>query len=714
MLVCPQCQSENPNDNKFCIVCGTSLTLKECHQCGEKVPFSVEHCDHCGAFTGTVWWAIISQTPSARVEAQSPLVTVVSVSDPPADVPPSSADAESLIDPSIAPPTPNLADLSATPVPEAEENTLVEEFPQPENQQEASSPESNSTKEELLGILPEFPYLDPHHRYQVLGSLAPEEISREEINLRVLDLMPYQQSPLSALGAPDIAQPYLNLQRAFSETLPAVHDAWETQESAVVLIEDRSGWSPLVELWQDDQVPLLQILHGLDDMAKLWVDLEPWRMRQSLLEISNLRIDEDQTLTLQKLYHEPQSTELTLKDLGQVWQSLFQQSQRTEFLFLTELIQEVIKGEIETIPQLRERLQALASEMQPNLDSVAANEQPVSDEEETPESFLPRQEPLFMNQNPENEPLSTAGAETPTMPDLEAVNRDRNESDDMPTVVLPKQLIRLDDAGATHTGRQRNHNEDFFAINSKIDKQESAKTRSLQARGLYILCDGMGGHASGEVASEMAVDTIKRYFATNWTDQLPNEESIRDAIRLANQALFETNQGNARSGSGRMGTTLVMVLIQDTKIAIAHVGDSRLYRISRKRGLEQLTTDHEVGQREIQRGVEPAMAYSRPDAYQLTQALGPRDENFVRPDIKFLDIDEDCLLLLASDGLTDNDLLETYWQSHLNSLLSSRANLEQGVTQLIELANQHNGHDNITAVLVRMKLRPNFEQQQRL
>jgi protein phosphatase len=144
-------------------------------------------------------------------------------------------------------------------------------------------------------------------------------------------------------------------------------------------------------------------------------------------------------------------------------------------------------------------------------------------------------------------------------------------------------------------------------------------------------------------------------------------------------------------------------------MAVAHVGDSRLYRYTRKRGLEQITIDHEVGQREIQRGVEPEIAYARPDAYQLTQALGPRDENFIRPDVQYFELNEDTLLLLCSDGLTDNDLLETHCQTHVEPLLSSQTNLEQGINKLINLANQYNGHDNITAIAVRAKVRPNLQ-----
>jgi serine/threonine protein phosphatase PrpC len=224
----------------------------------------------------------------------------------------------------------------------------------------------------------------------------------------------------------------------------------------------------------------------------------------------------------------------------------------------------------------------------------------------------------------------------------------------------------------------------------------------------------MGGQADGEVASAMGVETLKRYFQENWHDQLPTEESIREAVRLANQAIYDVNQEKARSGIGRMGTTLVMLLIHNTDAVIVHVGDSRAYRLTRKRGLEQTTVDHDVAQREIKRGVDSNIVYSRPDAHQLTQALGPRSDQFVNPDVQFLELNEDTLFVLCSDGLSDNDLVETHWQTHLAPLLSSRANLDQGILQLIELANEHNGHDNITAILIRVKVRPNLEQQQLL
>ena len=292
--------------------------------------------------------------------------------------------------------------------------------------------------------------------------------------------------------------------------------------------------------------------------------------------------------------------------------------------------------------------------------------------------------------------------------------------DDMPTIVLPMQLSMLEDSARTDVGQQREHNEDFFSLSTEVSKSERPSGRLVQGRGLYVLCDGMGGHAGGEVASHLAVDTIQTFFREYWASeegervsslcQLPPSSVIREGIRLANQAIYDRNQTDARLGNGRMGTTLVVVLLCNTSVAIAHVGDSRAYRYTRKRGLEQLTIDHEVGQREIQRGVDPEVAYSRSDAYQLTQALGPRAESFVEPDLTFIELAEDTLLLLATDGLTDNNLLETHVSSHVDPLMSSQTNLDQGVRHLVDLANDINGHDNITAIVIRAKVRPNLEQ----
>ena len=491
-------------------------------------------------------------------------------------------------------------------------------------------------------------------------------------------------------------QTYSTLRSQLHQVIPQVLDSCEPGQGSLSL-EDRSHLTLLVDrLRHDRALSMPQILHWLHEMVSIWEALAPWQCCQSLLDPQNLRIDEDQMLCLQKLYPDP-SPAPSLRHLGEVWQFLLDQRSQTQIAALYLLIADLQTGKLITTDELRSQLEAIAHEIQASL---------------TETDIMPNPQDLPASDSP-SVPLESFEDEA-----LEAVTlQPEEEGDDMPTVILPMQLFSLEDAGKTDIGRTRDHNEDCFGIDTTIIKTQTPPGRTVQAQGLYILCDGMGGHASGEVASQLAVDTLRRYFRDYWSaadaanpSGLPPLATIREAVQLANQAIYDVNQQNARSGSGRMGTTMVVLLIQGTEAAVAHVGDSRLYRYSRKGGLKQLTIDHEVGQREIQRGIEATIAYSRPDAYQLTQALGPRDENFISPDVQFFELNEDMVLILASDGLTDNDLLETHCATHIEPLISSMTNLEQGVNQLIELANQYNGHDNITAIAIRAKVRPNLEQ----
>jgi len=750
MLLCPQCQFENPNTNKFCQRCGTSLTHKSCHECGTQVPVNAATCHNCGEFTGTVWWAIIAKDlesffPPSNAQAV-PLEALESVTDNTFQTEvsplqePVDSEAKGHESTSSSPQTgANHPDVESIPLSPGEpiETTSNQEGSQPLPSSlppDLPKPVNNdNSHSEVASPTPTTVYLDPQQRYRLLEPPSLEQIAAAAETsygaaVRVLDCQPFQQSPLEALleqqpseaqkleglgsesanihldswrvlGIPAIAQPYLALKESYYPTLPEVHDAWQQDGQAVVLLEDRSEWTLLSDLWGNEQLSTLQILYWLDEIAKLWDALEHWHCRQSLLEIENLRVDEDQALGLVRLYPEPIEQQLTLQDLGQLWQQLFSQSQKTQFTSLGAVFRQLCTNEIKTVDELRSQLEAIAHEQQSSGPTAAQSQDSAWDESDSP-----------MPTNVADEKGTAMTLKSPFN------NASSNDADDLPpTVILPMQLLSLDDAGCTDIGHQREHNEDCFGIHTQVKKQESPMGRSVQALGLYVLCDGMGGHAAGEVASAMAVETINRYFQDNWYDQqLPTEASVREAVHLANQAIYDVNQQNARSGNGRMGTTLAMVLIQNTNAVIAHVGDSRVYRLTRKRGLEQITVDHEVGQREIMRGVDPEIAYSRPDAYQLTQALGPRSDQFVNPDILFVELNEDSLFVLCSDGLSDNDLIETHWQTHLAPLLSSRANLDQGILQLIELANEHNGHDNITAVLIRVKVRPNFDQQQLL
>jgi protein phosphatase len=589
ILICPQCQSENPEPNKFCQECGMSLTHKDCPSCGTRTPLSRLNCANCGTETGTVWLGLLSGDSSEFKSDQ---------------------------------------------------------------------------------------------RYQVLD--------RTETEFRVFDTQPL----LKATELPAIAEPYMALHHEFPSVLPQVHDVWQQGDRELLLIEDRSDLPLLADyLKTAKSISMLQILHWFYEMLDLWELLEPWRLQQSLLEIDNLRIDEDQILCLRRLHSDTPSS--TLKNLSTIWQLLLSYLQQTQSAALHTMLSEMQAHVIGTVDEVRSQLKLLAEDLP---DAVPLSET-MSDPTFFPSDDLPQ---------PSSEDLIVYPSE------------EEGDGEDMPTVVLPMQLSSLEDAGRTDIGRQRDHNEDYFGIDTFVTKTHLASGKLVRARGLYVLCDGMGGHASGEVASQLAVDTLRNYFKQYWQDltanglesKLPTTQIIREAIQLANKVIFDMNQDGDRSGSGRMGTTMVMALINDTEAAIAHVGDSRLYRYTRKRGLEQMTSDHEVGQREILRGVEPEIAYGRPDAYQLTQALGPRDEHFISPDIQFFELNEDALIILASDGLTDNNLLEAHWQTHIDPLVSSQTNLEAGVNKLIDLANQYNGHDNITAIAIRVKVRPSMEPMQ--
>jgi protein phosphatase len=702
MLICPSCKFENPDSNKFCQNCGTSLAQKVCSECGTLVETNVQRCDNCGADCGSYWWVIISKVAGviAKVKDDS-----------------------------------NNNDKDNTP-----EQSAIPSSPH--------SPLSTPHSKTLPQAWEVGSFLDSQQRYRLLEPLPSVEefVEKTELCFRVLDCQPFQVSPLAVAlanqpefsvnslnslrgisGIPSSALPYIALQGLCHLGIPLIHDAWLDGDLQVVLIEDRSQWQLLLHLWQDDSTTSLQILHCFYQMTQLWEVLEKVNCRQSLMDLANLRLDEDQAVMLHRLYAdslvvantaenlppvEGEVTEgritegeittpdygqiLTVQALGRIWQGLFRYSQRTQFGSLVQLLGDLEIGKIQTTSELRSRLGEIGVELQVDVPSCESTNI-------VPNSILNAGD-VFITQQSTSPPTILQLDESLE----ESVST--SENDDLATIALPMQLMDLEDAGITDVGRQRSHNEDNFGIETNINKIQLPKNRSIAARGLYILCDGMGGHDGGDVASELAVSKLRQYFQTHWDgNQLPTQDIIHQGVIAANQAIYEINQKGARSGVGRMGTTLVLLLIQDTKVAVAHVGDSRLYRLTRKGGLEQITVDHEVGQREIARGVERSIAYGRPDAYQLTQALGPRDENSIDPSIQFIEINEDTLFLLASDGLSDNDLLEMNWQTHLLKLLSSGADLSKGAKELIELANTYNGHDNITAVLVRAKVRPNLE-----
>ncbi|MGA8088488.1 MAG: Stp1/IreP family PP2C-type Ser/Thr phosphatase [Terracidiphilus sp.] len=240
-------------------------------------------------------------------------------------------------------------------------------------------------------------------------------------------------------------------------------------------------------------------------------------------------------------------------------------------------------------------------------------------------------------------------------------------------------VFRYTAAAASDRGRKRPSNEDAYGF-------------SIEA-GVYVVCDGMGGAAAGEVASTIAVDEILRLLSHRNEDngtRLP--DAAESAICEANEAIFTRAQRNQRLSG--MGTTMVALATRERRVWVLNVGDSRCYRL-RKDKLEQLSRDHSLVEEQVRLGrMTPREALHSPLKNVITRALGT--QSHVTPDVFEFEADPGDLFLLCSDGLT-RELSDSVIQDLLNSDLS----LEARSARLVEAAKKAGGHDNITCLLVR-------------
>jgi protein phosphatase len=245
-------------------------------------------------------------------------------------------------------------------------------------------------------------------------------------------------------------------------------------------------------------------------------------------------------------------------------------------------------------------------------------------------------------------------------------------------------------AARTDVGRKRQGNEDSLCV--------------APALGLYVVADGMGGHAAGEVASRLAVDTIRECMQKYLGGEDPavlgqpiptgSREAtfLQSSIQVANRIIFDAAQGR-REYRG-MGTTLVSVLALDDSVVLAHVGDSRIYRIREDR-IVQLSRDHSVVQQQVDRGIISAEeAHESQYRHLITRALGLKES--VEVDVSEEPVLPGDILLLCSDGLSD--LLED--EEILAIVREHAADLEKACQALVDRANYKGGDDNITALLI--------------
>ena len=255
---------------------------------------------------------------------------------------------------------------------------------------------------------------------------------------------------------------------------------------------------------------------------------------------------------------------------------------------------------------------------------------------------------------------------------------------------FPLGSHRVRFAGATNIGRKREHNEDSIALPTSIR--------------LAIVADGMGGHASGDVASRLAVDTVSDYFESTaeqqpltWPYKVDTEERaeinrMTQGVMLANLEIWE----KAQQVGGRMGTTIVGIYFLDDRVIVGHVGDSRCYRL-RDGELVQITEDHSLMNDYIRmKRMTAEEAANWPHKNVVVRALGMKESVAVdihteKPQLG------DCYIL-CSDGLTG-----MVSDDQVAVVCSTERDLDRAVERLIDAANDAGGVDNISVVLARVE-----------
>jgi protein phosphatase len=246
--------------------------------------------------------------------------------------------------------------------------------------------------------------------------------------------------------------------------------------------------------------------------------------------------------------------------------------------------------------------------------------------------------------------------------------------------------FRLEHVGLTDVGVQRSHNEDAILLEPELST--------------FVICDGMGGHASGAVASQVAVTTISEVMrngtaaAAGATAPMPGvevQEPLVTAILAANQAVFARSQSDPQCHG--MGTTVVGLRFENDRVHVCHIGDSRIYLL-RGGGLQQLTRDHSLINLYAD---HPEMVGKLGPAHSniIVRAVGLHGE--VEVEHSVVEVEPDDVYLLCSDGLID---MTDDWM--VREMLTSGDDLQTTAENLVRAANAHGGADNVSVILVKL------------
>ena len=459
---------------------------------------------------------------------------------------------------------------------------------------------------------------------------------------------------------PDTIMPYLHLypQRLHTPevygfcSLPEAAEATEVLLLENVPINNFGSLCPsILQAWSGTTA--VRQVYWLWQMLQMWTPLAEQGVASSLLVPENLRVEgwRVRLLELHKGNFVP-----TLRDLGDVWSGLVESAQ----------------------PQVQSRLGEICQFMRRssmNFDALAL------------------------------------------------------ELNDLLLEEAAKLPLHLEIVGITDTGPQRSHNEDScypIAVDLQFSKTSGGDQLIPY---LTMVCDGVGGHEGGEVASQLAVQSLKSLIQNLLAEIAGQQElmtpamvikQLAEIVRVVNNVISAQNNEQGKELRERMGTTLVMALQLPQKVKVSedlpsnnshelylvNVGDSRAYWIG-KDYCQRLTVDDDVASREVQLGHSLYWETQlRSDAGALTQALGTRDGDFLRPIIQRFIVEEEGLLLLCSDGLTDNDWVEQSWEKYGPPVLDGQMSLEAAVQSWIRLANDKNGYDNTSVVATHCRMSP--------
>jgi PPM family protein phosphatase len=253
--------------------------------------------------------------------------------------------------------------------------------------------------------------------------------------------------------------------------------------------------------------------------------------------------------------------------------------------------------------------------------------------------------------------------------------------------------MKIEVSGQTHVGMKRNHNEDNLLL--------------LPEERLFVVADGMGGHASGEVASKIAVEEVAEFFRMTsqdleitWPYKMDkqknyDENRLATGVKLANMRIFE--KASAETKYKGMGTTIVTVYFaKDSEVVVGHVGDSRVY-FFRDNTLRMITEDHSLLNDYLKaKKLTPEEIEAFPHKNVIVRALGMKDT--VNVDINRVEPKDGDIFLLCSDGLSG-----MVPDKQIEQIMQGQADLDKACAMLIDAANANGGNDNVTCVLAQYR-----------